>query len=248
MHRFDAPGEPRFPPYAYRDLEVVSVRKHRGLIRVVLGGKALADLTVPLPAAWVKVFLPGPSGDVGRAYTVRRFDPVRQLLEIDVVRRRQGGALSNWIYERLAVGDHLHVAGPRGGVEPTAQADWHLLLGDETALPAIASMVEAGLPGRSIALVEVPFPDDAYDENPLIQFLFRGRAANDEPSYLETALDSLPTLPGRGRVWIAGEAAVVKRLKRAAVDRWGPSGVTVHAAGYWKMGQTDYKDDALVTG
>ena len=233
------------PPYDFRRLDVIAVdRSTRGLVRVVLGGAALDDFDPGPPASWVKVFIPGPTGNLGRAYTVRAFDTKRRLLEIDVVRRRKGGALSSWIYDSLQVGDQLDVAGPRGGIVVDSRADWHLLLGDETALPAIASILpHIPAAAAKIALVEVPFPGQAYKEDPGIAFLFRGVQLSHVTSYLESAIDALPALPGKGRVWIAGEAALVKRLRRQCIDRWGNTGTIVDAMGYWKAGHEDYKDE-----
>jgi NADPH-dependent ferric siderophore reductase len=233
------------PPYAYRRLDVLSVdRSTRGLVRVVLGGAAMADFDPGPPASWVKIFIPGTTGDIGRAYTVRAYDTKRRLLEIDVVRRRAGGALSTWIYDRLKAGDQLDVAGPRGGMIVDPEADWYLLLGDETALPSIAAILPH-IPDNVVktALVEVPFPGQAYKEDPGIQLLFRGVQLSNVTSYLESAIDSLPTTQGRGRIWIAGEATLVKRLRRQCMARWGNTGTQVDAMGYWKAGHEDYKDE-----
>jgi NADPH-dependent ferric siderophore reductase len=233
------------PPYEHRNLNVVAMDKSiSGLVRVILGGPELDGFDPGLPASWVKVFVPGPTGNVGRAYTVRAFDRRRGLLEIDVVRRRRGGALSNWIYEHLQLGDSLNIAGPRGGVEVDRSADWHLLLGDETALPAIAAILPA-IPqhARAKALVEVPYPGHAYREDAGIEFLFRGLQLSHMASFLESAVESLANPQGRGHIWIAGEAALVKRLRRQCMDRWGGAGAKVDATGYWKAGHEDYRDE-----
>lgn len=233
------------PPYEFRRLDVFVVdRSTPGLVRVVLGGPELKGFDPGLPASWVKAFVPGPTGNIGRAYTVRTFDRERGLLEIDVVRRRRGGALSNWIYDRLQVGGHLDIAGPRGGIEIDQKADWHLLLGDETALPAIAAVLPH-IPAsvKKKALVEVPFPGQSYKEDPGIELLFRGVQLSHVTSYLESAIDSLPSFVGRGRIWIAGEAALIKRLRRQCIDRWGKQGAILDVTGYWKMGHEDYRDD-----
>lgn len=235
------------PPYAFRRVQVRQViRVNRGWVRVILGGSELKDFEPCGTACWVKLFVPGPRGNVGRAYTVRAFDADKGLLEIDVVRRRQTGAISQWIYEHLKSGDELHIAGPRGGVEIDPGVQWHLLMGDETSLPAIHCLLEA-LPatGRKTAVIEVPFPEANYASNKDIHYLFRGVGHSAEQSYLETAMTTLPEEAGQGWVWIGGEASLVKKLRLLANERWGPGKTTINATGYWKMGLEDYRDEEV---
>ena len=79
---------------------------------------------------------------LGRArdYTPRRYDPRTRRLELDFV-RHGGGLAAEWA-ERAAPGDRVHLAGPRGTTVPPSDADWYFLVGDETALPALARRVE----------------------------------------------------------------------------------------------------------
>src|SRR5690606_25905092 len=124
--------------------------------RITLAG---ADLEGFLSASFddhIKLFLPsgpgampvlptiGPNGPefpsdqprpVSRDYTPRHYDAAAQELVIDFVLHHSGPA-TDWA-SQASPGDYLGIAGPRGSfVIPTA-FDWHLLIGDETALPAI---------------------------------------------------------------------------------------------------------------
>ena len=107
--------------------------------------------------------LPTEAGIARRHYTVRRFDPAELRLDIQFV--LHGGApAARWAREARH-GDGLIAEGPRGRTTVSGQADWRLFTGDETALPAIAAMIEQLPSGaRAFAIVEVA---GAEDEQPI---------------------------------------------------------------------------------
>ncbi|MCY1234549.1 hypothetical protein D9M72_471340 [compost metagenome] len=133
------------------------------------------------------------------------------------------------------------MGGPRGSfVVPTA-FDWHLLIGDDTALPAIARRLEElGADTRAIVVVEVgdaaaqiPLPESAQCD---VHWLHRGDAL--EGSLLEGALRKL-TLPcGEGYVWAAGEAAAMKAVRQYLVSERGIDKRRIRASAYWKRGDS----------
>src|SRR5215472_11267121 len=99
---------------------------------------------------------------VRRRYTIRYLDLARRMLTLDVVRHGDGPG-ERWV-AAARPGDRIEGIGPRGKITTSASADWHLFMGDESALPAIFAMTEA-LPGDSAAtvVIEVPGPDDEQD-------------------------------------------------------------------------------------
>ncbi len=111
--------------------------------RITLEGEELASLSVPLPAQWLKVVLPGQGDSAGanRAYTIRRFYPGWCAMDVDFVLHGDTGPASAWA-ERARVGDVVHLGSPRGGYRADPGARWRLLAGDETAIPAIASILD----------------------------------------------------------------------------------------------------------
>ncbi len=145
------------------------------LLRVTLGGEDLADFTSGSFDDHIKVFFPapgaerpvlpvvGPDGIVfpegqprpqARDYTPRRFDPVARELDIEFVLHGDGPA-STWAAQARP-GQYLGVGGPRGSFVIPTEFDWHLLIGDDTALPAIARRVEElGPDARVIVVAEV---------------------------------------------------------------------------------------------
>ncbi|MFT3688960.1 siderophore-interacting protein [Paenirhodobacter sp.] len=107
-----------------------------------------------LDALHLKMLLPDPArpGEtVLRKYTVRAVDVAAGRLAIDFVLHRDAGPGAEFA-RRARIGDAVDVIGPGGG--GLARADWYLFAGDDTALPAIARMLEA-LPGvaRGVALL-----------------------------------------------------------------------------------------------
>lgn len=204
----------------------------------------------------VKLVLPGPVGDgLGehtatgfewrpgvlertRDYSIRRWDEASGRLDIDVV-RHPGGLASSWA-EQAGPGDVIHCAGPRGSAGPLPDADWHLLVGDETALPAIARWLEeADIDQVTHVFIEVPSAADMQHLDTLadahITWIVRPDhiAAGKSPLLME-ALRGFSTPIGSGYAWCAGEALTLKPIrqllrKRLAADR-------VEAHGYWRSG------------
>ena len=166
-------------PMLLADLEVVSVeRLSPTFVRVELGGPELAELGVdgPLWDQRIKLAFPDPATDRGhmRTYTIRdlRGSGEDTTLVVDMVLHLEGdlvGPGSTWA-SHAAPGMRIGVVAPRrgfpfGGIEftPAPGADL-LLVGDETAVPAICTVLEQ-LPddARGAAFLEVPVAADIQD-------------------------------------------------------------------------------------
>lgn len=183
-----------------------------------------------------------PQGSHGvsmRRYTARRQDPAAGEIDIDFVLHGDGPAAA-WA-AGARTGDVLGVASsaPLGD----APADWLLLVGDETALPAISRILDAAAPGtRGIALVEVAGPEE---EQPLpapagvsVRWLHRGGAEPGVQSLLADAVAGLDPPSGGGVfAWVAAESAAVRAVRADLRDRWGLRRGHHHAIGYWRRGR-----------
>ncbi|MFA4938137.1 siderophore-interacting protein [Brevundimonas sp.] len=177
---------------------------------------------------------------VARDYTPRAHDPAGRTLTLDFV-VGHGGPATDWAMT-AKVGSILGVGGPRGSfIVPTDFAD-HVLIGDETALPAIARRLEE-LPGgvRAHVVVEVEDADQtlSFDSAAEVSVTWsvrdgvkRGRAETLLGA-LETALAGID--PADAYVWIAAESAVAKALRARVLD-FGFSPKSMKAAGYWRLG------------
>lgn len=236
------------PPYSL--FEVVAdrvdlVTPH--MKRITIDGRCLSAFRVGLPAQWLKVFVPGAT--TGRAYTVRRFDPVSKKLEIDFVLHGDNGPASAWA-ARVKPGDTFKISGthPRSGFAVDPPATRYLLFGDETALPAIGGILEA-LPAhvRADTFIEVA---DTGEEQPIesaatvdLTWLHRKTASNGTGVGLVDAAKAIQPPNENTVVWIAAESSVVAVLRKLALSEWGVDRSRLDAAGYWKRGEADHRDE-----
>jgi NADPH-dependent ferric siderophore reductase len=250
----------------FRKLEVRSVQRLTPhLIRITLGGDELAGFTSPGFDDHAKIFFPeaatgtltvpttGPEGPVWppgpkpamRDYTPRRHDAEAGTLEIDFALHDAGPA-TQWA-EAAKPGDVVGVGGPRGSfIIPTA-FDWHLLIGDDTALPAISRrLAELPAGARAVVLAEV---DSEADEIPFdtqagldLQWVHR---RGTEPATGSPLLDALRglTLPGGDfHAWVACESGAAKAIRAHLVGERGAHPKWVKAAGYWRRGSAATHD------
>ncbi|MFF5178091.1 siderophore-interacting protein [Micromonospora sp. NPDC000316] len=232
------------------------------LIRLVLGGEELAGLPVgeftdhyvklvipqpgvtypqPLDLAAIRRDLPPQQWPRQRAYTVRRWDPLAGEMTIDVVHHGDVGLVGPWV-AALRPGDPVHFLGPGGAYAPSPDADWHLLVGDESALPAIGAALERlplGAPAK--VFVEVA---DAADEQELLSpgavelsWLHRGDRPVGEA--LVTAVRDLEFPPGQVHAFVHGEATFVRELRRLLRAERGVAASQLSISGYWRRGMDD---------
>lgn len=175
---------------------------------------------------------------VRRRYTIRQLDRARRLLTLDIVLHGDGPG-ERWVRSAQA-GDRVEGIGPRGKVFPSPEADWHLFMGDEAAMPAILAMTES-LPGDSEATVVIEIPE-AADEQEFsaaarirLSWLHRlGQAGEAQELAAEAADVELP--PGSGHAYLLGEARVVLRLREILAGR-GLAQDQMSPKAYWGRGR-----------
>ena len=245
-------------PLKFRLLEVTAVSDLTpSLKRVVLTGD-LDGFVSPGFDDHVKVFpirdgeevvIPtvGPDGPVipeprpvMRDYTPRLWDTTARTLTIDFA-VGHGGPATDWVMSARP-GSRLGVGGPRGSfIVPTAFAR-HVLIGDETAVPAISRRLEE-LPA-GVAATMVLEVEDAASQPPLISaadltvvWVYRNGARRGQVDGLRAAVqEALADLDRTDAyVWIAGESQVARTL-RSVVVAMGFDPKAMKAAGYWRAG------------
>jgi NADPH-dependent ferric siderophore reductase len=230
-----------------RELRVKGVEKIAAhMIRVTLGGDLEGFVSLGFDDH-IKVFFPDPSAPadgepqfVSRDYTPRRYDLPTRRLDIEFAIHEAGPA-TRWA-EQVQRGQSLRIGGPRGSfiISPTA-FDWHLLVGDETALPAIARRL-AELPGgtRAVVVAEVDGPDDhvpfesAGDVK--VTWAYRDGAAPGASDVLARTLKTLPLPKGDYYAWVACESLIAKALRAQLIADHGANPKWMRAAGYWRRG------------
>lgn len=216
-----------------RELRVARVETPSpGFRRVVLQGEALAGFVSASFDDHVKLMIDtGAAEPVRRDYTPRRHDAAAGELTLDFALHDEGPA-TDWA-ARVQPGDALTVAGPRGSFIIPLDYDWHLLVGDASALPAIERRLEE-LPATARAIVLLQLAP--ADRRPLasradVQLL---HVADDDA--LIAAARALQLPPGEGYAWCAGEASTMATLRRVLVDEKGHDRHAIRAAAYWKRG------------
>lgn len=214
------------------------------MVRVVLGGPGLRGFEANgFADQYVKLVFerPGAERPAMRTYTVRAWDDAAHELTLDVVVHGDGLA-GPWARHARA-GDEVLVAGPGGGYSPDLAADWHLLIADESALPAVAVAAER-LPVGTIAriFVEVDGPRDemslAVPASAQVVWVHRAGAPRGER--LVDAVTSMAFPAGTPQVFLHGEAGAVRTLRRHLLaDRQVPRDAAASISGYWRLGRDD---------
>lgn len=232
------------------------------LVRVVLGGAGLAGFAVPEDTdTYVNVAIP-PAGapydaifspaevraahpkeawPARRRYTVRHWDAVTGLLTLDFVVHGHGAG-GPWAAGAQA-GDVLVFEGPGSGFHPDPAADWHLLVGDESALPAIAVSLEAiDAGGRAVVRLvcdgpEFEVPLSCAGELDLV-WLHRTGTAGDA-DLLAAAVADLEFPQGRVHAFVHGEADEIRAIRRHLISDRGVARADMSCSPYWRRTMTD---------
>ncbi|MCT2587213.1 siderophore-interacting protein [Actinophytocola gossypii] len=166
-----------------------------------------------------------------RTYTIRRHDPAAHELDFDFVLHDAPGPASDWA-KRATPGDHLILVGPSPAYQPDPTADWHLLAGDETALPAIAAILDV-LPDDAVTRVFVEV-EDAAEEQPLPAPVTWTHRADGGSLAAAVAAAELPD--GRVDAWLAGERSSMVELRAHLLDQRGFDRRQVRPTTYWRRG------------
>jgi NADPH-dependent ferric siderophore reductase len=180
------------------------------------------------------VFPAGTPAQPWRNYTVRRHRPEREELDVDVVLHDPPGPACEGA-AAARVGDAVGFAGPRVDFRPREDAEWLLLVGDETALPAIAAILEADR--RAHAVVELPDPSAATPLPPgagdRVRWVSRDGAPAATTTHLAEAVRALDLPPGPGQAWGAAESRIARGLREVLRDERGMPRSHATVKGYW---------------
>jgi NADPH-dependent ferric siderophore reductase len=234
------------------------------MVRISVVGDDLADLEVgAFSDHYVKLQLPprGADYDSGadynevratrpseqhprtRTYSIRAWDEAARRVTIDFVVHGDEGVAGPWA-TAARPGDVLQLQGPGGAYAPRADADWHLLAGDASVLPAIGASVERIPAGALVFVVaEVDGPDEELDlqsdADINVHWVHRTMSPGEEPDLLADAVRQLDLPSGDGQAFVHGEASSVRALRRhLLVERELPV-PNLSVSGYWKLRRTE---------
>ena len=194
------------------------------LVRVVLDVPGFTSTGIP--DEWVGLIVPGQFQS--RYYTVRSYDAGRLTLDIVV---HETGLVTEWAARTEIVGETVTLAEPKGSFELPDGAQWLLLVGDLTALPAMARIGETYPDLKTWILAEVPDVDELrgyLPDHPQVTWL-RGDGGR-----LATLAEELDWPPGEGYFWMAGESAQMRAIRKHLMrERQLPSH-SYDVMGYWR--------------
>jgi NADPH-dependent ferric siderophore reductase len=192
----------------------------------------------PFDVGAIRAELPREKWPITRTYTVRSYEASPGELAIDFVYHGDEGFAGPWA-AGAKPGDELLFLGPGGAYAPDPAADWHLLVGDESTLPAIASALEQ-LPAGSRARVFVEVGNSA-DEQPLdspgqaeVTWLHRSAGAD-----LVAAVRGLTFPGGDVHAFVHGEAGFVHELRDHLLKERGVPRERLSISGYWRRGKDE---------
>jgi len=257
----------RREPPAFRRARVTAVEPVTPrLTRVTLAGQELAGLVVDQPAASVRLLLPSPGSGLvvpawngnefllpdGTRPAIRTLTPLRpdagaNSLDVEIVVHGRG-ALSAWLAslgEGDGDGDEVGVSGPGRGYPVDPEAPGFLLAGDESALPAIGQVLRALPPAKPVRVIaEVARPDARLDLPlpPGATLDWCDLPPGAPPGDALVAAVAAADLPDGTRLWAAGEAAAVQRIRRHVLDERHIPRSQTWIRGYWKHGRAGDTD------
>jgi NADPH-dependent ferric siderophore reductase len=249
-------------PEAYFHAEVIRTEQLTPVLkRLILGGDGLTDFeSSGAPDEWLQMMvpaqdqrhveLPRKSGShwefanpqpVARWYSVRKWDADRNEMWIDVVIHSSGLA-TRWASE-VEVGDQVIVSAPHGRLSEM-QADWMLILADQTAIPAATRIIEE-LPADFSVHAVFEAPNEAATFTPSTTASLRtcwvyNPSPDEIPSPLSAAARSVDLPAGQGFVWMAGEASCARDIRRYFRHelKWRSSSYDI--VGYWRPNSEAY--------
>ncbi|MFD7136013.1 siderophore-interacting protein [Streptomyces sp. NPDC059894] len=228
--------------------------------RVVLGGEGLSEFTAgtctdhyvkllfapegvtypePFDMERIRAEFPREQWPVTRTYTVRHWDAEHRQLTLDFVIHGDEGLAGPWA-ARVQPGETVRFMGPGGAYTPDPAADWHLLAGDESALPAIAAALEA-LPAGAVAhaFVEVSGPEEEQKIDSDVEVVWLHRGDRPVGEKLVEAVRALTFPEGRLHAFVHGEAAAVKELRRLLRVEHQVPREDLSVSGYWRLGHNE---------
>lgn len=229
----------RIPGTLALDLELVAAGMLTpAMRRLRFSGDRLAEIN-PFPGQDLMVAVPAEGhAHFRRRYTIRKLDRSAPEVVLDVVLHGHGpgGAWAG----AIRPGDHVEAIGPRGKIGLAAGAGWHLFCGDESALPAALTMIEALPAGaRAVAVLEVGGPEEEQEpEVPRCEATVHWLHRTGEPgtgTLLEDALAELALPAGHGHAYVFGEHRQVAACRTVLLGR-GFEAADIDHKSYWRRG------------
>ncbi|NMO53254.1 siderophore-interacting protein [Actinoplanes sp. TBRC 11911] len=192
----------------------------------------------PFDLGRIRETLPPEQWPVVRTYTVRRWLPEVPEMWLDFVVHGDEGVAGPWA-ANARPGDRFRFMGPGGNYAPEPASDWHLLAGDEAALPAIATALErmpAGAPVKAYIEVAGPDEEQKLDCPPDAEITWLHRGDRPVGAALIDAVRGMAFPGGRMQAFVHGEANFVKNLRGFLRNDLAIPRDQLSISGYWRRG------------
>lgn len=195
----------------------------------------------PFDAEAIKATRPPEEWPVTRTYTIRSLDRTANRMAVDFVVHGDEGLAGPWAAQATP-GQTIGFYGPGGGYAPHPKADAHLLVGDESAIPAIAAALDQ-LPATARAYVFLEV-DGAQHHQPVpagpnivLTWVYRDGAVYGERLAARVRAAELPA--GWVQPFVHGNARLVRDLRQHLFHERGMQRRGASLSGYWRSGQTE---------
>jgi NADPH-dependent ferric siderophore reductase len=177
---------------------------------------------------------------MGRRYTIRWWDPVARQLALDFVVHGDTGYAGRWAHH-ATVGDRLQFVGPTGAYAPSSTAEWHLMVGDESALPAIAASLERlrpAVPAVVVAVIDGPDHELPLASPADLTVNWVHRHVDDSDGSLPAAVVATEFPDGAVDVFVHGETSAVRAVRRHLLIERGIPRDGASISPYWRRDYT----------
>lgn len=254
----DRPVRKPRKPHTARVVRTERLTPH--MQRVVLGGEELSAFSAdtctdhyvkllfpaggatypePFDMERIREEFPRDQWPVTRTYTVRHWDAELREMTLDFVIHGDEGLAGPWA-RNARPGEIVRFMGPGGAYAPDTTADWHLLAGDESALPAIARSLEALPDGtRAFAFIEVDGEQEEQKIDSDVEVVWLHRGDRPAGQALVEAVRALDFPEGRVHAFVHGEAACVKELRKFLRVEHELPREDLSISGYWRLGHDE---------
>ena len=214
-----------------REHAATVARRHQvspHLVRLALTGLD-GFVSTGIPDEWVGLVVPGQFQS--RYYTVRSWDGAELVLDVVV---HEQGLVTEWASQDC-VGDRVTVQEAKGSFAMPASASWLYLVGDLTAMPAMARILEStAVPTRVWAEV----PDDLAGYLPAGADVTWLSPPGPGESALAPVVEEIEWPGGEGYFWMAGESAQMRAIRKHLMREVRLPSTAYDVMGYWRGGAT----------
>jgi NADPH-dependent ferric siderophore reductase len=259
------------PGPRFRELKVVqSTFLTPHMKRLTLAGEGLSTFTPAGPATHFKMFFPQPGFErtvvpdfdadnrpvmpegiprpISRTYTPRSLSANGLELDVDFVMHGVGVG-SDWA-TNAKVGDYITIgSGGRSFFQIDPALDWHVIIGDESALPAIGTILDAlpeGVNAHVYSEVIEQADEQELDSKANLEFTWIHRGEkNTLPGKLLMDSVCAAQLPreGRGHIYVACEAGIMREFRKHFIEDLGIDRTQITTRGYWKWDASNHPDN-----